>query len=96
MTLPTKRQVVLAAAVLCFVPLAFLIGVESYYFTHMPAAPMLATAQVVGVLVNHRVVYVTQGQFQFLSRTILICGLLVVLGGSILLAAYSHYRATRK
>jgi len=96
MALPTKRQVVLVAALLCFVPLALLIGVESYYFTHMPISPAPSTGQIVGVLVNHRVVYVTQDQSQFLSHTILVCMLLVVVGGSTLLAAYKHYRATRK
>ena len=96
MILPTRKQVTLVAAGLCFVPLALLIGVESYFFSYMPASPAPATDQVVGVLVNHRVVYVTQGQAQFLSNVILACGLPIVAGGVTLLAAYRHYRATRK
>ena len=93
MALPTRRQVVSVAAALLLVPLVVLIGVESYFFTHMPTSPMPAISQVVGVLVNHRVVYVTQGQSQFLSQILLACGLLIVASASTLVAAYHHYWA---
>ena len=95
MALPTRRQVVSVAAALLLVPLVVFIGVETYFFTHMPTSPMPTTSQIVGVLVNHRIVYVTQGQSQFLSQMLLVCGLLIVASASTLVAAYHHYRANR-
>ena len=95
MTSPTRRQLALAAAVLCLVPFAVLVGVEGYFFTHMPDSPSPTTGQVLGVPVNHRTVYVTSGQFEFLFSVIRICLPLITVGAVVLAAVYVHFRATR-